>query len=305
MRLVSLALVAACLVLFYQPAQACSVCGCGDPMLATSDPAAITGKLRFQADVELLQVNAGTDGMPGYTDELTQWSYRLNGVYRPIDDLAVSATLPMATKTINTVGGGTSTQTSRLTGLGDVELGARYAVWRSVDLGIGRVQEIAVSAGTSFPTGANGATDATGERVDEHGQLGTGSFGPYAGLHYRFEQVQWEAFASVSGRMHNANSYDYTYGPAVLWSVHGQYRPMTGLALDLGVDGRYAKADTDHGASVDSTGGWVLAASPGVYVKTFGDLWVFARGQVPFWERLFGDQKVKPTVLGGLQYQIL
>jgi hypothetical protein len=40
----------------YVPAYACSVCGCGDPLLASSDPAAITGGLRLQLDTEYLRV---------------------------------------------------------------------------------------------------------------------------------------------------------------------------------------------------------------------------------------------------------
>jgi len=48
------------------PAHACSVCGCGDPLLTASDPAAITGKLRFQADTEYLRVDAGADS--GHAD---------------------------------------------------------------------------------------------------------------------------------------------------------------------------------------------------------------------------------------------
>ena len=89
------------------PARACSVCGCGDPLLTATDPAAITGRLRFEIDTEYLRIDAGTDGQPGSTDKLTQWSYRLNAVYRPLDALALSATVPLVSKTIHTVGGGT------------------------------------------------------------------------------------------------------------------------------------------------------------------------------------------------------
>ena len=63
-------------------ARACSVCGCGDPLLTANDPAAITGSFRLQMDTEYLRMDAGTDGRPGYTDQLTQWSYRFNAVYR-------------------------------------------------------------------------------------------------------------------------------------------------------------------------------------------------------------------------------
>jgi hypothetical protein len=93
----------------------------------------------------------------------------------------------LVNKTIRTVGGGTSTQASDATGLGDVEVAARYALWRGVDLGVGRVQEIAVTAGTSTPTGPNGLRSDC-ERIDEHGQPGTGAWGPFAGIAYRYEQ---------------------------------------------------------------------------------------------------------------------
>jgi hypothetical protein len=136
-----------------RPALACSVCGCGDPLLGSSDPAAITGRLRLQLDVEYLRVDAGNEEDPAFTDELTQWSYRLNAVWRPTDALSLSATVPMVEKDMRSVGGGTSMPMSDATGLGDVEIAARYAAWRKVNLGIGRVQEIAVSAGTSMPTG--------------------------------------------------------------------------------------------------------------------------------------------------------
>jgi hypothetical protein len=282
---------------------ACSVCGCGDPLLTSSDPAAITGQLRLQLDTEYLRVNAGNDTDPTLTDKLTQWSYRLNAVYRPFDALSLTATLPVVSKTMRTVGAGMSMQMSDVTGLGDVEVAARYALWRDVALGVGRVQELAVTAGTSMPTGPNGLT-ADGERIDEHGQPGTGAWGPFAGIAYRFEQGTWVGFGSVSGRVHSENGHHYTYGPAALWSVHGQYFPAKRVALDLGIDGRHAGADKDTGAVVENTGGTVIAAAPGVYFNAVGSAWLFVRGQIPFYKRFQGVQDQLPTVITGLQYQV-
>jgi hypothetical protein len=305
---------------FTPNANACSICGCGDPLLAASDPAAITGRLRLQLDTEYLRVDAGTDGQPGYTDQLTQWSYRINVVYRPISRLSLIATLPLLDKTIHTVGAGTDVTDSHLTGLGDAELGARYALWRAVDYGSGRMQEIALAGGLMMPTGANDArtTDAvTGDvtLVDPHGQLGTGAWGPFLGVHYRFEQASWMGFADISYRMRTTGSYfdgsKYKFGDAVLWSVHGQYRPVATVALDLGIDGRFARVDqtTDPGDTSSSTqgntGGTLLSAAPGVYVNTVRGFWVFARGQIPVYQHLYGEQDVHPSVAIGLQYQVL
>jgi hypothetical protein len=297
------AVVVAVAVLAPRPARACSVCGCGDPLLVASDPAAITGQLRLQLDAEYLRVDAGSEADPSRTDQLTQWSLRLNAVWHPLEALSVSATLPLVSKAIRTVGGGTSTAVSDATGLGDAEVGARYAVWRAVSLGIGRVQELALTAGTSTPTGANGLR-AAGERIDEHGQPGTGAWGPFGGVHYRLEQGEWTGFASLSGRVHTENGYRYTYGPALLWSVHAQHLASKRVALDLGVDGRHAGADRSGGEAVDSTGGTVLAAAPGVYVNAAGGAWLFVRGQIPFVKRFRGEQDQLPSAIAGVQYQV-
>jgi hypothetical protein len=317
--LASALLVASAFLAFTPTAEACSICGCGDPLLAANDPAAITGLLRLQLDTEYLRVDAGTDGMPGYTDQLTQWSYRLNAVYRPISRLSIIATLPVLDKTIHTVGGGTDETASHLTGLGDAELGARYVLWRSINLGWGRVQELALAGGLMMPTGSSGAktTDGTGTVIpmDPHGQLGTGGWGPFLGLHYRFEQGQWLGFTDFSYRMRTTGSYfdgsKYKFGDATLWSVHGQFRPIATVAFDLGIDGRYARVDKATGtgdtssASVDNTGGTLLSAAPGVYFNAVRSFWVFARAQIPFYKNLDGEQDVKPSFALGLQYQVL
>ena len=102
----------------------------------------------------------------------------------------------------------------------------------------------------------------------------------------------------------------YKLGDAVLWSAHGQYRPVTKLALDLGLDGRYAVADRavdsdgTIAARVENTGGTVLSLAPGVYWNALGKSWLFVRSQVPVYKHLFGEQDVKPSFTAGIQYQV-
>jgi hypothetical protein len=166
------------------------------------------------------------------------------------------------------------------------------------------VQELALTAGTSAPTGPNDLRSG-GERIDEHGQPGRGSWSPFAGIHYRLEQGRWLAFASVSGRVSTENGFGYTYGPAFLWSLHGQYFPTRRVVLDLGVDGRTAAADRSNGETVVNTGGTVLVAAPGVYVNAASRTWLFVRGQIPFYEDLLGNQDQLPTIVAGLQFEVL
>lgn len=286
------------------PAWACSVCGAGDPLLAAADPAALAGRLRLQLDTEHLRAEAGSTADPTATERLAQWSLRLNAAWRATDALSLSATLPVVNKTVRRSGGGVSTRVSSATGLGDAELAGRYVLWRAVHLGSGRTVEAAVSAGSSLPTGPSGL-QADGARIDEHGQPGSGSWGPFAGVHGWLQQGRWVAFASLSGRIRSENGYGYTYGAALLWSVHAQYFLARSMAIDLGLDGRAAAADREEGGAVPETGGTVLSAAPGLYVAVGKAPWLFVRAQVPLRQRLRGAQEVLPSVVAGIQLQLL
>jgi hypothetical protein len=91
----------------------------------------------------------------------------------------------------------------------------------------------------------------------------------------------------------------------------GEREPSEGPASLLKVDGWFARIDkiTDAGEASSNTqgntGGLLLSAAPGVYFNAVGTFWVFARAQIPFYKNLFGEQGVKPSVVLGLQYQVL
>jgi hypothetical protein len=296
-----LLLTAACAVAVAHagPARACSVCACGDPQLEASDPGALQGRLRLQLDSEYLTVKAASEEDDAVTDRLNQYTLRLGAAYRPVDRLSLLLQVPLTRKDL-AAGGFTSSDVS---GLGDVEVGARYAFLEAVSFGARRRQELAVALGSSLPTGSNDRR-RDGERIDEHGQPGTGAYGPYAGLHYHVDQGPWYGFASVGGRLHTTNDFDYRYGPALLWSAHAQYRGLRRVALSLGVDGRQAAPDEEDGVTVEHTGGLVLAAAPAAYLDVGRGFWLSLRAQLPFHTRLRGDQEVGPTVVAGLQLQV-
>ena len=111
--------VSAAALLSSASAWACSVCGCGDPLLSANDPAAVNGRLRLQIDTEYLSVKSGAP-----SDKLDQYTLRANGVYSPAPGLSFIAQVPFTRKNLNNADG----SGSDLSGLGDVELGARYTV---------------------------------------------------------------------------------------------------------------------------------------------------------------------------------
>jgi hypothetical protein len=301
------ALSAPVLFLSAGPARACSVCACGDPIVAAAEGHGEgAGDLRVAVDTEHLTQEAGAEGEPGHTDVLDQYTLRLTGVYSPIAPLNLVVAVPLVRKkmSMEQPDGPTVTESDE-TGLGDVEVGARWFVLESVNFGARRRQGIALSAGTAIPTGPNDAKDDAGERIDEHGQLGTGGWGPYAGISYRLQQDPWSALVAVSGRVRTENGDGYRYGEALLWTVQGQWSPVERVALGLGLDGRNVAHDRDDAGRVENTGGLVLALTPSAYVNVFRGLWLNARAQLPFLSRVSGRQTIGPTVAVGISYQVM
>lgn len=284
------------------PARACSVCTCGDPLTSTAEGHGRgEGDLRFAMDGEYLSQEGGEEALDQYT-------VRLTGVYSPLSPLNLVVSVPLVRKNLTMEHPDGAMETD-LSGLGDVEVGARYFILEKVDFGARSRQGLAISLGTSIPTGRNDATEG-GERIDEHGQLGTGAWGPYVGVSYRLQQDPWRALVSVTGRIRTRNSEDYRYGNALLWTVQGQWSPLQRLALGLALEGRQAGRDTGPDevdgivGYVPDTGGLVLAATPSVYVNAYRGLWFSVRAQLPVYSRLAGDQTVGPNVVAGFAYQL-
>jgi hypothetical protein len=275
-------------------AYACSVCAAGDPLVAAGDAAPEGRTLRFALETEWLTVSAGPEA-------LEQTTVRAWAVTSPLHRVNVALSVPVVRKTLSSAGAGAHGAHESRTGLGDVEIGARLFFLDRTDFSAMRRQSLALSLGSSLPTGRN---DAGETGADEHSQLGTGGYGPHAGVLYRLEQSRWHAFASASARWRSENRSGYRYGASLGWSVQAQRQLSPWLAFGLGLDGREAAADEQDGAPVPHTGGLVLAAAPSVHVAVAGPLWLTVRAQIPFASRLRGDQDVDPTVSAALQIQV-
>jgi hypothetical protein len=285
------------------PAQACSVCGCGDPLVGVGQVAGPAGQFGLELDGQYLYQKAGGEA-PGTLDLLNQWSLLFTASYTPVKNLNLVVTFPWVWKDMQMeMEDGTRMSSSNLNGFGDMQVGARWFFWEDVDLGDRTRQTLSVSASTFIPTGNNSAVDADGIRIDEHGQVGTGGWGPNAGIFYRFQGDLWSAYAGVWGLYRTTNSYGYRFGAAAMWTAVGQYQPLEWLAVSLGIDGRYAGYDQQDGVNVENTGGMVLAAVPAVYARIFPGGWLLAKAQLPIATSLNGIQTIGPVVTAGLRYE--
>ena len=81
-RLVTLAL-ASSLLVAPSVARACSVCGCGDPLVLAGDSMPVANTVRFALDYEYLTATARSDDEPDRTESLTQMTLRPVVVYSP------------------------------------------------------------------------------------------------------------------------------------------------------------------------------------------------------------------------------
>ena len=281
-------------------ADACSVCGCGDPLASAAEAYLKGGQLRLALDTELLSARAATEE-PGVEEQVTQYTLRPVVAYAPIDALAFVVQIPVVRKDWSQSGGDQAPTTANPTGLGDVDVAARVFVYTNTRLAQMSRETLALVAGSSLPTG-NNSMQENGVRIDEHAQLGTGAFGPYAGVIYGFRRDPWNFFASVAGRVRTRNSYGYKYGSALLWSLRGDYRILDWLSAGVSLDGRYAARDDLSGTLQTNTGGLVLAVVPGIKLRLYSELWLYGSVQIPVITHLFGDQSVGPVFTGSLQY---
>lgn len=285
------------------PALACSVCAAGDPLVAAGDAVPETRALRLALETEWLTASAGMESMPGMEEDLDQLTLRAQAVYSPLHRVNLAVSVPFVRKSVSASGAGMDHGTETWSGLGDVELGGRWFLLDRTDFSAMRHQSVALSLGSSLPTGRDDAEEL-GVRVDEHSQLGTGGYGPYVGALYRLEQSRWHAYGSLTARWRSENRFGYRYGSSLAWGIHGQRQLSPGLAVGLGIDGRQAGRDEEDGTPVLHTGGLVLAAVPAVHVGIRG-LWISLRAQLPFATSLHGIQDVGPTVSASLQLQVL
>src|SRR5215470_12707945 len=300
---VAAAVLAASLTLAPAVARACSVCGCGDPLVLAGDSMPVANTLRFALEYEYLSATARSDDDPGRTETLNQMTLRPVVVYSPFSRVNLVLQVPLVRKDWALSATPTApTETAVPIGLGDIDLGVRVFLWDSTSIQSQRRQNLALTAGTSFPTGKDDVTAANGERIDQHAQLGTGAWGPYVGALYAFHQDPWNFSLSVTGRFRTTNSFQYKFGDAVLWSAQMRFRVVEPFAVQLGIDGRYAGRDRSEGVLQENTGGLLVSAVPGIAWNIAGPMWLLAQVQVPFATSLFGQQTVGVTATASLQF---
>jgi len=274
------------------PAEACSICRCGDATFnalgkdVTSQPG-----WRFAFDIDHF---SKTQGPPEAEDSVVEERYTAIGAYTLGNRALLVARVPYAERTLDETNDG-EVEHSQASGLGDPELSAQIRLWSSPLSGdLGRRLSFSATVGVKTNWGENDVT-RDGERLDEHVQPGTGSTDPFFGVSgYYLLNTKSSLFASVQRRLPGANDFGYQYGDISLVNFAYERKLSTKLDSVLELNYRYSGHDrVDDAGNVDpDTGGRILYLTPRVLVNVGGIVLRFA-AQVPVSESLYGVQNEK------------
>jgi hypothetical protein len=181
-------------------AAACSVCGCGDPLVDVSDSVPYAAPLRIALDFEVLTASAASDEDPAARESVTQVTLRPVIVYSPTEELNLVLQVPLVHKDWSLSRGAEEGSATHM-GLGDIDVGARWFFFQRTSFESQSRQALGVTGGITLPTGPTGATE-NGVRLDDQAQLGTGAFGPYRGSpRYVPGQTPRQAGAAAAQRL--------------------------------------------------------------------------------------------------------
>ena len=298
---VGLALLAAVLSCAPKRALACSICRCGDPTFNAlgKDSYGVRG-FRLALDTERFDKEQGD---PAELSE-SQVEDRVTALasYGLWERLMLFARVPYSFRSLTTSTPAAS-QTLHTSGFADPELYAQVRLWSSsFSGGLGRRSSLSMSAGVKTPWGRNDVKQG-GQRVDEHGQPGTGAtdlFGNVAFLYLLDKRSS--IFLSAGYRHTGESSFGYRYGASA--QANAAYERKLGERLDgvIELDFRDARRDRlDAVGTLDGdTGGSLLYATPRLLLSLGRGLVLRTAAQIPVVRGLNGFQKERLVLNVGL-----
>jgi hypothetical protein len=277
-------------------ARACSICGC-DPSSGTlglDRPSA--GDMRLALEDRYFYKESGTgDAYEGERENRAL--FRLQ--YAPLNRLTVQVDLPFyAWKTHLDASGVVD---DRAHGLGDVLIGARYELLRMGGL---MPRHVLALVGTiKAPSGANDR--GTPGVIDEHKQLGTGTWDEQVGLWYTFGAFPTVGYAGVQARVNGTNGRGFHYGNALFATVGARRSFLESRRLYLSLDLQGRNAGYDHfadGSRDPDSGGFLTYAAASAGFAITDSFLLQGSLQIPAFQALHGTQSEHPVAFVGLAY---
>ncbi len=288
---------AALVVLAASPtAQACSTCKCGDytiTLFGAEKP--FDQRLRLAAD---LLHRAESQGDPAVNARETDETRLLLGLaYSLSEDLTVALQLPLVRKTLKD----STLARQEAEGVGDADLVARWVLYRQ---GAVSGRHLAgLRLGVRAPTGEQ-VRDSAGARLDIDVQPDAGAWAPNVGIWYGYFRFPWNLNATLTWLHFDEGRQGFAPGNAAVASLHAQYGVTPTVALQAGLDARFAERNRFSGVLDPDSGGTLAMVFAGAAVRVFDELILNAGVQLPLLDRLNGVQEEDPVVRFGLAYDL-
>jgi hypothetical protein len=288
------------LFLVSSPVLACSVCGC-DPTggnLSLDRPT--ESELRFSVEDRYLAKESGAgDEHEGEKEDRINLRFQYSP---PIPRLSFQLDVPLYAWKAHY--GADTLQDDTTQGLSDISLTARYELLH-LD---GFRHVFALLGGIKAPTGANNhLAPVDGDTIDEHKQIGTGTWDETVGLSYTFGDFPTVAYASVAARFNGTNARQNHYGNAFFGVVGVRRTILESKRLYFAIDaqGRNAGKDTTPDLVYDENSGGFVGYGVGTVGFAFTNN-LLARFvlQVPVVKQLNGVQDEHPVYFLALAYDL-
>lgn len=282
-------------LLWERPAAACASCSCGDSTLtATGIEQPYRNRVRIALEERYGSLSMGEDPVASRVQFLRT---TLAGSWSPSSRLTLSALLPWVTSFITEPGLPRQT----VSGLGDLELGARVVVFRERAFAPHHV--LWIGAGLKFPTGYR-TNDISGLPVAVDNEPGSGSWDPFGNITYAwFGGHVTSFFASTALRWTTAGFGGYRRGQSVGGTLAVQLQTWTRIAFQLGADLLWTHSDTlSNGHAVPDTGGFTGYLAGGLLGSPWRDLLLRLVVEAPALQLLRGTQSTGPQVSFQVSY---
>jgi len=231
---------------------------------------------------------------PGTIETHDQETFRVLVLYGLTENITILGSVPYA---FNRIEEGGETETS--SGFADPEVTAIADVMETEEGDF----ELNATVMARLPLGSGDQRDASGVRLDQHLQPGTGAWSAAVGIQAAHPMLAVPIYYGISYQVNGTNSNDFSYGDVLRVNIATQV-PI-GRSVQILAEGntRYAEKDREGAATDENSGGWVLYLSPGVRVSLPAGFAIRGQVQIPIVEDLYGIQDEKVNVQLGLSIE--
>lgn len=270
------------------PASACAPCGSGDSTLTsagTEQP--FLGRLRSAAE---LRYRTDAIGRPGI-DRMSIRELRadVSMAWAARDDLFLLASLPLLYRDVTE----TSLAQSEIRSLGDVELGAKWFVWRDRDFAPRWL--VAVLGGVKLPT-APWREDTPGRPLPLEAQPGSGSLDLSFGASLAFFGDELSAYVSLQQREPIVSRSQLEPGRSLDASAALQYQLTEPLAARGLCELRLDQSSRQAGERDPNSGGAIAYLGAELLLSPFADFSIVPGVHLPALQRLHGSHDEGPIL---------